>query len=40
MNIQFFSVIYGLLAYLCLYMCKEEKKFGDIMRKVVEESLC
>ena len=21
-------------------MCKEEDKFGDIMRKVVEESLC
>ena len=38
MNLQFVTGIYGLLAYLCSYMSKEERKLGEIMRKVVEES--
>ena len=38
MNLQFLTEIYGLLACLCSYVCKEEGKLGEIMRKVVKES--
>ena len=38
MNLQFVTGIYGLLAYLCSYMCKEKGKLDEIMRKVVKES--
>ena len=39
MNLQFSTGIYGLLAYLCSYMLKEEEKRGKIMRKLVKEAL-
>ena len=38
MNLQFLTEIYGLLACLCSYVCNEEGKLGEIMRKVVKES--
>ena len=38
MHLQFAIGISGLLAYLCSYMCKEEGKLGEIMRKIVKES--
>ena len=37
LNLQFVTEIYGLLAYLCSYLCKEEGKLGEIMRNVVKE---
>ena len=38
MDLKFVTEIYGLLASLCSYMCKEEGELGEIMRKVVKES--
>ena len=38
MNLQFVTGIYGLLACLYSYMCKEKGKFGETMRKVVKKS--
>ena len=37
MNLQFVTGIYGLLVHLCSYMCKEEGKLGEIMRKVAKQ---
>ena len=37
-NLQFFTGMYGLLAYLCSYICKKERKRYEIMGKVVKES--
>ena len=37
LNLQFVTEIYGLLAYLCSYMYKEEGKLGEIMRNVFKE---
>ena len=33
MNLQFVKEIYGLLAYLCSYICKEEGKLDETLMK-------
>ena len=38
-KLQFVTGIYGLLVYLCSYMCKEEGKPGETMRKVIHKDI-